>query len=168
MLHNRIVCGAMQRSFFALMLFCLAAAPADAQNQNACIDRCFSNFSPSQMQGSDEPRRECLLQCKAPSRLYGAIAYGAQSMAYGDAYGKSSAAEAERSALGFCRPNGNDCKIVASFSNSCAAVAAVEAKNRFTVGQGSSRAQAQSKAMASCASQIGGKCEIEDWSCSGN
>jgi hypothetical protein len=159
----------MQRSFFALMLFCLAAAaPADAQNQNACIDRCFSNFSPSQMMGSDEPRRECLEQCKAPSRLYGAIAYGAQSMAYGDAYGKSSAAEAERSALGFCRPNGNDCKIVTSFSNSCAAVAAVDSKNRFTVGQGSSRAQAQSKAMASCASQIGGKCEIQDWSCSGN
>jgi hypothetical protein len=156
-----------QRSLFALVLLCLTEAPAQAQNQNACIDRCFSNFSPSQNNGSTELRRECLEQCKAPSTLYGAIAYGAQSLAYGDAFGKSSAAEAQRSALGFCRPNGNDCKIVASFSNSCAAVAAVESKGRFTVGQGSSRAQAQSKAMSSCAA-IGGACVIEDWSCSGN
>jgi hypothetical protein len=92
--------------------------------------------------------------------------FGATSDAYGYSWGKSSAGEAQQTAMVNCRANGNDCKIVADFSNACAAVAAVEAKNRFTVGQGNSRADAQNNALKNCGSQIGGKCEIEVWTCS--
>ena len=99
-------------------------------------------------------------------KSFGAIAFGASSDAYGYSWGKSSSGEAQQTAMVNCRANGNDCKIVANFSNACAAVAAVEAKNRFAVGQGNSRADAQNSAMKSCGSQIGGKCQIEVWTCS--
>ena len=152
------------RLWFALVGICLAGA-AQAQGVNACIDRCFSNFSPSQNNGSTELRDECLEQCKAPSAAYGAIAYGAKSTANGYAFGKASAADAQRTAMDNCRQHGDDCKIVVNFLNRCAAVAAVESKGRFSTGQGLTRAEAQNNAMKACQSQVGGACAIEVWSC---
>jgi hypothetical protein len=153
---------------FCLVALVLAFAPLTrpAWADNACIDRCFSNFSPSQMGGSTELRRECLEQCKAgPSIAYGAIAYGARSTANGFAYGKDNMMAAVHTAMTNCQQHGNDCKIVASFSNVCAAVAAVESKNVFSVGQGATKAQSQSKAMDACTSAHGKGCEIEVWTC---
>ena len=157
------------RKFVVLIGFLAAAAGpgARAQDVNACIDRCFSNFSPSQMGGSTELREECLQQCHGPKIANGAIAYGAKSTANGYAWGKSSKAEADRTAMVNCQKNGNDCKIVADFSNSCEAVAAVESKGRFSTGGGRSQAEAQNNAMKSCKAQIGGSCEIEVWTCAG-
>ena len=151
----------------SLLCFLVGAALSPARADNACIDRCYNTFSPSQTGGSTELRRECLEQCNSsrPSISFGAMAYGADSTANGYAFDKSSAREAERVALANCRPHGNDCKIVASFSNSCMAVAAVESKDRFVTGKGSSGRQAQTIAMNACQSQIGGKCEIEAWTC---
>jgi hypothetical protein len=105
------------------------------------------------------------LQC-TNKKSFGAIAFGASSDTYGYSWGKSSTGEAQQTAMVNFRANGNDCKIVANFSNACAAVAAVEDKKRFTIGQGNSRADAQAKAMKSCGSEIGGKCQIEVWTCS--
>jgi hypothetical protein len=107
------------------------------------------------------------LQCEKSRVAYGALAFGTQSLAWGNAWGKSSAAAANQAAMQACRPNGNDCRIVSSFSNTCGAVAAVEAKHLFMTGLGSARTTAQNAAMASCQSKIGGKCEIEVWSCAG-
>jgi hypothetical protein len=64
-----------------------------------------------------------------------------------------------------CRKHGDDCKIVATFANGCAAVAAVEADGRYAVGQGHSGPQAQANAMSTCRAGGGGQCEIEVWSC---
>ena len=155
----------MLRIFCALLLCGGLVLPARAQDVNACIDRCFGNFSPSQMGGSTELRNECLQQCKGPSVAFGAIAYGARSTANGYAFGKSNMADAVHTAMANCQAHGGDCKIVASFSNSCAAVAAVESKNVFSVGQGKTRAQSQSSAMAVCTSAHGKGCEIEAWTC---
>ena len=157
----------MLRIVFALLLCGGLALPARAQDVNACIDRCFSNFSPSQMGGSTELRNECLQQCKAPSVAFGAIAYGARSTANGYAYGKSNMKAAIQTAISNCQQHGDDCKIVASFSNSCAAVAAVESKNVYSVGQGKTKAQSQNSAMALCTSAHGKGGEIEAWTCSG-
>lgn len=160
----------MLRFCFALIVFCLAAPvlPAltePAQADNACIDRCFSTFSPFQMGGSTELRDECLQQCKAPSVLYGAIAYGARSTANGYAYGKGNMADAVHTAMANCLAHGDDCKIVASLSNSCAAVAAVESKGVYSVAQGKTKAQSQSGALNACTSAHGKGCEIEVWTC---
>ena len=107
-------------------------------------------------------------QCKGPSTLYGAIAYGAKSIANGYGFDKPRAADAQATAMVNCRQHGDDCKIVANFSNSCAAVAAVEAKGRFSTGGGRTRTEAQNNAMKTCQAQVGGKCEIEVWTCAGS
>jgi hypothetical protein len=107
------------------------------------------------------------LQCEKPKTAYGALAFGAQSLSWGDAWGKSSAAAANQTALQSCLAHGNDCKLVSSFSNTCGAVAAVEAKHAFMTGLGRTQNAAQNAAMTSCQSKIGGKCEIEVWACAG-
>ncbi len=155
----------MLRYSFALLLCGLAVPALPASADNACIDRCFGTFSPSQMGGSTELRDLCVQQCKGPSLLYGAIAYGARSTANGYAYGKGNMADAVHTAMANCQAHGNDCRIVASYSNSCAAVAAVESRSVFSVGQGATRAQSQSRAMSVCSSAHGAGCEIEVWSC---
>jgi hypothetical protein len=150
-------------SFAVVVLGTLAVTPSQAQNQ--CIDRCFSNFSPMQNGGSTELRNECLSQCKGPSVSYGAIAYGAKSAAYGYSYSKGNMADALHTAMTNCQQHGGDCKIVVSFSSGCAAVAAVESKGVYSVGQGGSQAQSQSKAMSVCTSAHGRGCQIEAWTC---
>lgn len=141
------------------------AAPAWAD----CVADCQSaTYCDSQMNASGECGRrlnDCYLsQCKRPSRSYGAIAYGAQSTAAGWAYDFGTAGGAHRRALSNCTQHGDDCKVVVSFSNSCAAVAAGTNK-RFATGQASNRQQAQASAVAACRRQGGTQCEIQAWSC---
>lgn len=54
---------------------------------------------------------------------FGAIAYDEDSGAYGLSDGSPSEARAEKSALKFCRQNGSGCKVVETFSDTCAAIA---------------------------------------------
>ena len=145
-----------------------AALAARAQNVNMCIDHCFSTFSPSENNGSTELRDECLSTCKGPSVTYGAIAYGPKNTADGYSYSKGNMEDAVHTAMANCQQHGGDCKIVVTFSSGCAAVAAVESKGVYSVGQGSSRAQSQSKAMSACTSTHGSGCQIEAWTCTGN
>jgi hypothetical protein len=104
----------------------------------------------------------------APKFFYGALAYGAGSTAFGYAFGKDTAKDADATALSNCRQGqgGDDCKIVADFSNSCAAVAAIGSTGVFEVGHGGTRDLAQAEAMRAC-SRRGGGCEIKVWTCTG-
>ena len=147
-----------------LVFFAVMSKPA------AAADNCFDYCQQAGGAGS------CATRCSPGGDLdvthpwhrsvfYGAIAYGAQSAANGYAYDKGSKSDADRSALSFCKQHGDDCKIVASFSNSCAAVAAVDSKGVYAVGLAGTRDDAQSKAMSACTAQNGGGCEIEAWTC---
>ena len=84
---------------------------------------------------------------------YGAIAYGPKSGASGDAYGESSAADAERKALSFCARRGDDCKVITSFSNTCAAVAVLGATGATFAATNAKRGAAEAQAMSACRQQ---------------
>lgn len=112
----------------------------------------------------------CVSNCEMakksePSVSFGAIAYGARSTAAGWAYGKASASAANSTALFECRKHGDDCQLVITLSNGCAAVAAIESQGIFAVGQGSTRQQAKSRAMNACTGQHGSECKVEAWTC---
>lgn len=134
-----------------------------------CIEQCFSYSCNNPMDAGCPYRNSCITECNRhighPSRSFGAIAYGARSTGGGWAYNLDTAAAANSRALANCRARVDDCELVISFSNSCAAVAAVESRSVFAVGQGATRKQAESRAMSDCASQYGDGCEIEIWTC---
>jgi hypothetical protein len=150
-----------------IFLFALTAQVAPARAD--CVDDCeraYGGCSGPEQDQCLERVQECYrLECNKPTTSYGAIAYGAQSTANGFAFNEGTAGDADRSALANCRQHGDDCKIVASFSNSCAAVAAVESEGRFATGQAGTRDQAQANAMKACQAKGGGTCEIETWTC---
>jgi len=111
-------------------------------------------------------RADCVAeQCNKPIVLYGAIAYGAKSTAYGTSSDQHTPQDAERDALADCRQNADDCKLVASFSNDCAAVAAIECKGVFSTGSGDNEQEAEDAALKTCERTHGRGCEIEVWNC---
>jgi hypothetical protein len=119
-------------------------------DQNACLERL----------------QQCYRQqCDKPTVSYGAIACGAKSTAYGYSFNERSARDADRKALAKCQPNGDDCKIVSSFSNSCAAVSAIESKGVFSTGSGGTEEAAANNALKACERDHGRGCEIEVWTC---
>lgn len=148
------------------LLFAIAAPSAPA------VADCVSDCQASVYCDSSEDESECarkqnecyLSQCNRPTAKYGAIAYGAGTQAVGWAYDQPDSNTAERSALAYCKKHGDDCELVASFSNSCAAVAAAS-NGKFAVGQGDTRDDAQSSALSRCAESAGGQCDIQAWSC---
>lgn len=111
-------------------------------------------------------RADCVgAPCEQPAIAYGAIAYGAQSTAYGYSLDQRTQQAADRAALNDCAPNGDDCKVVASFSNSCAAVAAIEDKGVFSTGNGGTEEEAKDAALKTCERTHGRGCELEVWAC---
>lgn len=104
-------------------------------------------------------------QCTKPTASYGAIAYGAKSTAYGTSANQRTQQGAERGALADCRSNGDDCQLVASFSQGCAAVAAIESKGVFSTGSGDTEQAAEDAALRTCERVHGRGCEIEVWNC---
>lgn len=91
---------------------------------------------------------------------YGAIAYGPKSSAWGNASGESSAEDAKQKALSFCARRGDDCEVVASFSNTCAAVAVVEATGATFVATNEKRGSAESQAMTACTQKNRSGCRM--------
>jgi len=152
--------------FFAVVI--AAAAPLGAARAD-CVDECQRAYGgcygPEQDQCLNRLQQCYAQQCNRPAAAYGAIAYGAKSTAYGYAFDKRTQQEAERSALASCRPNGDDCKVVASFSNSCAAVSAIESKGVFSTGSGANEQAAQDAALKACERTHGKGCELEVWTC---
>jgi|SRR5579872_3235496 len=147
------------------------ASPAPAQAD--CMSSCSSTYT-SNVYGDSANSRlgdcqlRCALQPQQPKRItaYGALAYGTDSTAWGFAYGQSSAAAASRIALNGCKPNGDDCKVVYNFSNTCAALAAVEDKGVFATANASSKRGAEQASMAACTRQYGDGCVLEVSTCS--
>jgi|GEM_PF-2422127 len=153
---------------WALALILVAPAGA-APTRADCLSECFASIQCDVRNQSqcDFERRSCSLKCmrERPAIAFGAIAYGEKSHAFGYSFSQGDAARAERTALANCRKNGDDCKVVSSFSNACAAVAS-GARDRFAAAEAKTREQAQAEALAACGRSAGGKCEVEVWSCS--
>jgi hypothetical protein len=152
--------------FFAIIL---AATMPPGLARADCVDECQRSFGGCYGPEADQCLRhlqQCYSeQCNRPKVAYGAIAYGAKSTGYGYSFDKRTQQDAERTALNNCRPNGDDCKIVTSFSNSCAAVAAIESKGVFSTGGGGTQQAAQDNALKACERSHGKGCEIEVWTC---
>lgn len=130
-----------------LVLFFGATAQASpiASPINDCIDACFSGFScitsaarGMSMQSCQNGRQHCVEQCnrdagRGPAALppmgnYGAIAYDKKSGAWGMSDTSQDQKSAKKSALAYCKQHGDDCKIVESFSKTCAAIASGSGK----------------------------------------
>jgi serine/threonine-protein kinase len=95
---------------------------------------------------------------------YGAIAYAVHNGAFGYSFHYHSAAEAEQQALTDCNAKGAGCKVVISFSETCAALAAGD-NEKFAASRGDGRGDAQGQALAACSRNGGKHCEIKVWSC---
>jgi hypothetical protein len=140
-------------------------APARAD----CVSSC-SMYAPGTYDW-ELKKQTCISACiskqgSGSRTAYGALAYGAQSTAWGFSYRQDSAAAAAKVALDKCKPNGDDCKVVYDFSNTCAALAAVEDKGVFAAAYAASKGRAEQAAMAECARQHGDGCVMEVSTCS--
>ena len=160
-----------------LGLLVLAAAARPAAAFNTCYDYCLDQFHCEASVTREEQtcHDTCQQMCSpggvlynkwnnsAPATGFGAIAYGRESTAAGWAYGQADAATAKRVALTNCAAHGGDCKLIVTFKNDCAAVAA----SGLTVGfdEGASQPEAQANALTDCKRRGGGRCEIKAWSC---
>ncbi len=147
-------------------ILAVAAPPVMAD----CVNDCRSaTYCDSTMHASGECGRRldaCYRrECNRPSRTYGAIAYGAESTAAGWSYDFGTPGDAGRKALSTCRVRGDDCKLVLTFSNGCAALAAGDDK-RFATAQANTGEAAKASALAACKDQGGANCEVQAWSCS--
>jgi serine/threonine-protein kinase len=87
----------------------------------------------------------------------GAIAYHRASGSYGYTTDRSSTREAKTEALRQCAHA--KCEVVASFRNACGAVA--NGPKRFAATSGTTRQEAESKALRKC----GDGCDVAVWAC---
>ena len=127
-----------------------------------CVDYCGQMWAGAVNEAYDACYRE---YCVDPKLSYGAIAYGARSRSDGFSFGRGTADNADRDAMYECAKFANDCKVVVTFSNSCAALAVVESTGDWALGRGAKSEEAQAKAMIACASAYGVKCQIKRWVC---
>ena len=107
----------------------------------------------------------CIETNMRPLAVYGAIAYGRESGAWGTSYHWRSRAEAERVALRNGAPHGNDCAVAVWFRNECGAVAAGrDGAPYWGIGDGVGLARAS--ALAKCRNGGGSACAIVISQCS--
>ena len=89
--------------------------------------------------------------------LYGAIAYHQASGNFGWAADRPSGREARLEALKQC--GHEQCVVVATVTRACAALA--RSPKKFSAQKGTTRQEAETKALAKC----GAGCEIAVWTC---
>ena len=157
----------MRPVLFVFLLLAISAPVRPEAARADCLRDCWNekHCDATNQRDCDWHRSYCVSRCTGQrSTSFGAIAYGGKSHAYGYSFDHDNAASAERMAMTNCRKKGEDCKVVASFSNACAAVAS-GAKDRFGAVKGASRKEAEAAALAACGKSAGGKCEIEVWTC---
>ena len=95
---------------------------------------------------------------KSPKKtVYGAIAVNRDTHVAGYAYDFKTAQEAKREALKQCGER--KCEVLASFKNSCAAVA--NGHNKLITMTGATRDEAETKVMRKC----GKDCTVLAWAC---
>jgi len=96
---------------------------------------------------------------------YGAIAYSRKTGAWGNVYGENSADDAKQKALSFCGRRADDCTVVASFSNTCAAVAVAQATGATFVVTNEKRGIAETQARLACTQQNSSGCRVASSVC---
>ena len=132
-----------------------------------CVSECQASTYCDSTMGSECGSRlnDCYLrECNRPTVSYGAIAYGKTSQAFGYSYGMNNTQAADKKALANCKTHGDDCAVVASMKNGCAAVAAAGGPG-YAVAMGKTEEAAQSEALKSCKGNGIKGCEIQVWSC---
>jgi hypothetical protein len=159
-LRRRLRCISCTALLIALGLMVRGAPPARASSINGCIDSCFGAFSgPNQTSLRDN----CVNTC--PNRVnFGAIAYSARDDAYGYSFDYHNAGDADQRALSDCQSEGEDCKVVLTFSETCAALAAGDNK-RFAASIGDGAGDAANNALNACSHNGGKKCAIKLATC---
>ena len=100
-----------------------------------------------------------------PAPLFGAIAYGRKSEAWGDSYSWGSREEAEKVALQICAQKGDDCEILVWFDRQCGAVATGENGAPFW-GLGDGIGAARGSALAKCSESGSKNCDVKASTCS--
>ena len=95
---------------------------------------------------------------------FGAIAYGAKTLAWGAYAGATTADEARQKALTTCSRRADDCQVVTNFSNTCAAVA-VNAGGVTFVQMDARRGNAENFARQACLKRDPAGCRIADSIC---
>ena len=100
--------------------------------------------------------------------IYGALAISTGSGAYGFSYNYNSDDEARRRAMAECvkRTQAGDCKVAATFSRNCIAVA-YSANKVFGWATGYPNDERPERALNACASANGNACKIVQRICSG-
>jgi hypothetical protein len=96
---------------------------------------------------------------------WGAIAYGPKGQSWSSAYGENSADEANQKALGVCAKHGDDCQVVTSFSNACAAVAVIQSTHATFVATDAKRGTAELQARQACTQQNLRECRVAASAC---
>jgi hypothetical protein len=156
----------MQRVAVSILSICLGLFSAAGTAQADCVSACqASTYCDSEMHASGECGRrlnDCYIN-ECNKKTYGAIAYGRESGAYGYAYDFSDPQSAENEAMSTCTVNGNDCRVVVDFWNTCAAIAADG--NIVGYGLDDNESVAQDQALAACEKDGGSQCEVKAWSC---
>lgn len=143
---------------------------------SACEDRCMIGFqcnnqsSISCSQQQYDRRQLCQIGCKGqdgplPAAPYGAAAFGDQG-AEGMSWNRTSAEDAQRSALDICSSRGKNCKLVFHFENTCGGIAKSDDQRHAETAAGPSKEQAATNAIAACRSRWGGKCTSDLSACS--
>ena len=104
----------------------------------------------------------------AQTAIYGALAISVGSGAYGFSYNYSSDAEARQRAMAECvkRTQAGDCKVAATFSRNCIAVA-YSPNKVFGWATGYPNDERPERALNECASANGNACKIVQSICSG-
>ena len=96
----------------------------------------------------------------AARELIGAIAYGPKNSAWGSASGGGSAEDAKQKALSFCARNSDDCQVVGTFSNTCGAVAVVDATGTTFLATNEKRGTAENQAKLACTQKNRSGCRV--------
>jgi hypothetical protein len=99
------------------------------------------------------------------SSAHGAIAYSPGTGASGWAYEHGSQAQANRAAMAYCARHAKDCRIVTTFANQCAALAAAKAGDLRSAFAETKR-EAETKSVAACKSAGGQSCAVVASVCS--
>jgi len=149
----------------AAVLAGLLATPPAARAD--CFEDCRNSCRNAASSGvtSDECLSTCSQQrCGRQTNFFGAIAYGEESGAWGDALDLADGDSANQSAVAKCRQHGQDCRVVLSFQNGCGALAAAN-NRRYGTGQSPDRQKAESLALAACRGNGGQPCNILIGSC---
>jgi hypothetical protein len=158
-----------RRSFILAIIFIIISDPLAASNVS-CEIGCGSYCRVAQ---PDTYCRACMDRCNSSprsqgeNRSFGAIATTGEF--YGSAYGKSSRAAAEQTALSNCEAQAAEkgaCEIAIWFYNQCAALA-IGSDGSWGSDRGQTISDASSKALDLCRQEDqSGKCHVIQGLCS--